>query len=265
MNHLALVILAGGGALALMTLVWILSFVRHNTSLVDGAWGLACVLIAWVYLFASGTITSRSALATVLVTIWGLRLSAYLMRRNWTGGEEWRYRRLREQSPSRFSWTSLVTIFWFQALAAIGVTLPLLAVVDPAQPDSLMALDAFGVTLWLIGFLFEAVGDWQLARFRADPSKKGKVFNRGLWRYTRHPNYFGDAVQWWGLGLIGLAAGPWWALLGPAGMTVVLLWVTGQYPTEKHLLSSRGKAYEDYIRTTSGFLPWPPRERDEAK
>lgn len=248
-----------GAAIALMTITWVLSLIRRNASLVDGAWGLSCASVAWVYVGASGTVNARSLLAAVLVTIWGLRLSAYLMPRNWRSGEEWRYRRLRERSPSRFPVTSLFTLFWFQAFAVIAVTLPLLATVAPKQPGSLSPLDGVGVALWLTGFLFESVGDWQLARFRRDSSNGSRVLDRGLWRYTRHPNYFGDAVQWWGSGLIGLAAGRWWSLLGPAGMTAVLIWVSGQIPTEAHLRESRGSAYDDYIRRTSAFAPWRPR------
>lgn len=259
MDRLSLILAGAGAAIGLMTLTWAISVVRRNASLVDGAWGAICILVSCVYLAGSGVVTGRSVLAVTLVSIWGVRLSVYLFRRNWAGGEEWRYRRLREKSPSRFPVTSLFTIFWFQGLAAIAVTLPLLAAVDPDQPQSLLLLDGIGAVLWFTGFLFEAIGDWQLARFRADPSNEGGVLNRGLWRYTRHPNYFGDAVQWWGLGLIGLAAGLWWSSLGPTGMIIVLLWVTGRVPTERHLRVSRGVAYEDYIRRTSGFLPWPPR------
>lgn len=264
MATLPVVLIGLAAVIGLMTITWVLSLLRRNASLVDGVWGLACALVAWVYLGVSGTVKTRSLLAAILVTIWGLRLSLYLFRRNWIGGEEWRYRRLRERSPSRFPLTSLFTIFWLQAVAAIAVTLPLLATVDPGQSESLSSLDGIGAGLWLIGFLFEAVGDWQLARFRAGAANEGRVLDRGLWRYTRHPNYFGDAVQWWGLGLIGLAAGRWWALLGPAGMTAVLIWVTGKVPTEKHLRESRGSAYEDYIRRTSALVPWPPRRRARA-
>lgn len=259
MDTLRSVLTGLAAVIGLMTIVWVLSLLRRNASLVDGVWGAACALLAWVYLVRSPTVTTRSLLAAILVTIWGLRLSVYLFRRSWIGGEEWRYRRLRERNPSGFPVTSLFTVFWFQAFPAVGVTLPLLATVDPSQLKSLSPLDGIGAALWLAGFLFEAVGDWQLARFRAGPGNEGRVLDRGLWRFTRHPNYFGDAVQWWGLGLIGLAAGPWWALLGPAGMTIVLLWVTGTVPTEKHLRESRGSGYEDYIRRTSPFLPWPPR------
>jgi steroid 5-alpha reductase family enzyme len=254
------VALAGlGSVLALMTVTWVISVIRRDASLVDRVWGLAFVVLGWVYVIAADNPTPRSFLAVGLVTVWGLRLSAYLTWRSWGRGEDWRYGQMRERARGSFAVQSLVTVFWLQGLAAWGVGLPLAAAVRTGQPESLGWLDAVGVIVWLIGFLFEAVGDLQLARFRADPNMRGLVLDSGLWRYTRHPNYFGDAVQWWGLGLIGVAAGAWWSLLGPLGMTVVLLRVTGVFETEKHLRKSRGAAYDNYVRRTSAFVPWPPR------
>lgn len=189
------------------------------------------------------------------MTVWGLRLSAYLTARSWGKGEDWRYQEMRRRSRSSFAAQSLVTVFWLQGLAAWGVGIPLAAAVRADQPESLGWLDGVGAIVWAIGFLFEAVGDLQLARFRADPANRGRVLDRGLWRYTRHPNYFGDAVQWWGLGLIGVAAGAWWSVLGPLGMTLVLLSVTGVIATERHLRESRGPSYEEYVRRTSAFFP----------
>jgi steroid 5-alpha reductase family enzyme len=193
------------------------------------------------------------------VTVWGLRLSAYLTWRNWGKGEDWRYRRMRERSPRGFPARSLVTVFWTQAVAAWGVGLPLLAAVGPEQPRDLGWLDWLGALLWAIGVSFEAIGDLQLARFKAAPRRGGGVLDTGLWRYTRHPNYFGDALLWWGLGLIGLAAGAWWSVLGPAGMTVFLVRVTGVTVTEEHMRRTREDAYVDYVRRTSSFIPLPPR------
>jgi steroid 5-alpha reductase family enzyme len=254
-----LVLTGMASALGLMTLVWIASVIRRDASLVDRAWGLVFVLLAGVYLVGAEDPTPRSYLAAALVTIWGVRLSVYLTWRNWGEGEDWRYGMMRERYPKRFALTSLVTIFWGQGLAAVGVGTPLLAAVRDGQPESLGWLDGVGVAVWIVGFVFEAVGDRQLAKFKSDPLNRGRVLDGGLWRYTRHPNYFGDATQWWGLGLIGSAAGAWWSILGPAGMTFVLLRVTGVILTERHLRSSRGGAYEDYVRRTSPFIPWPPR------
>lgn len=199
----------------------------------------------------------RGYVAAILVTVWGLRLSTYLTWRNWGRGEDWRYSQMRARSRGSFEVKSLFTVFWLQGVAAWGVGLPVATAVRTGQPDSLGWLDGVGAVVWAVGFGFEAIGDFQLAQFRPDPSNRGRVLDHGLWRYTRHPNYFGDATQWWGLGLIGLAAGAWWSLLGPARMTFVLLRMTGVFETERHLRESRGAAYEDYIRRTSVFLPRP--------
>jgi steroid 5-alpha reductase family enzyme len=256
MSRLAVALTGLVSVLALMTVTWVISVVRRDVSIVDRVWGLAFVVLAWVYVVAVEDPTSRSFLAAGLVTVWGLRLSAYLTWRSWSKGEDWRYGQMRERAGGSFAIQSLFTVFWLQGLVAWGVALPLAAAVRAGQPESLGWLDAVGVLVWMTGFLFEAVGDLQLARFRANPANRGAVLDTGLWRYTRHPNYFGDAVQWWGLGLIGVAAGAWWSLLGPLGMTIVLLRVTGVFATEKHLRETRGTAYGEYVRRTSAFVPW---------
>ena len=260
MSGLALALTGLGSVVALMTVVWAISVVRRNATLVDGAWGLAFVVLGWTYVVAARDPNARSFLAVALTSAWGLRLSAYLSARAWRSGEDWRYAERRGRVGRPFAFTSLLTIFLPQALAVWGVGVPLAAAVRSGQPGSLGLLDLAGAVVWATGFLIEAVADLQLGRFRARADREGRVLDRGLWRYSRHPNYFGDAVQWWGLGLIGLAAGAWWALLGPLGMTVVLLRVTGVSATDRHLRQSRGSAYEDYMRRTSAFVPLPPRE-----
>ena len=259
MSRLAVALSGLASVLALMTVAWAISVVRRNAGVADWAWGLAFVVLAWVYVAAAEDPTARSLLAAGLATVWGLRLSAYLTWRGWSRGEDWRYAKMRERSPGSFAARSLVTVFWAQAVAAWGVGVPLAAAVRPGQSEALGLLDMVGVAVWAVGFVFECAGDVQLARFRSDPANRGRVLDSGLWRYTRHPNYFGDAVQWWGLGVIGVAAGAWWSLLGPLGMTFVLLRVTGVLATERHLRESRGAAYEEYVRRTSAFIPWLPR------
>lgn len=247
-----------GSALAAMTVLWVISLRRHNVSLVDRAWGPVFVVVGVAYAVTAPSVTGRGVLVLVLVTVWGARLSAYLSWRDRGHGEDWRHRRLRAQWGASTWWRSLLEVFWFQALAAVAVGTPLLAALRTDHQRGLRWLDVVGVAVWAVGVGFETVGDHQLARFRRS-GVEGTVLRDGLWRYTRHPNYFGDAVMWWGLGLVGLAAGPWWSLLGPAAMTVVLLRVTGVTVMEPHLRATRGDAYADYVARTSPFVPLPPR------
>ena len=257
------------GAVGLMTVAWILSLLSRNASIVDRVWGAVFVLLAWTYVATADRVTARTVLAAVLVSVWGLRLTVHICRRDWGKGEDWRQRELRDRWPRAFPLVSLLSLFWLQAVAAVGVSVPLLAVTDAHQPRALGALDVAGVLVWAVGLGFEVVGDRQLARFRRDPGHHDRILDHGLWRYSRHPNYFGDAVQWWGLGILGLAAGPWWSVLGPLGMTIVLLRVTGVPAMDEHMRRTRGQAYDDYVARTSAFIPrrprsLPRRDRDQV-
>lgn len=250
--------------LVLMTAVWISSLVRRDASLVDRFWGSAFVVLAWVYFVVAphgGPPGARHWLVPALATLWGLRLSVYLTWRNWGQGEDFRYVQMRSRDRS-FAWTSLIKVFWLQAAIAWIVGLPLLQVHRTARPESLVWLDLLGVVFFAIGFLFEAVGDLQLTRFKADPANRGRVLDTGLWRYTRHPNYFGNAMIWWGFALIALATpGGWWSLIGPAVMTFFLVRISGVALLEKTLVETK-PAYRDYVRRTSAFFPRPPRAAD---
>jgi steroid 5-alpha reductase family enzyme len=165
---------------------------------------------------------------------------------------------MREGHGARFWWVSLFTVFAFQGALLWVISLPVQVAVVASGPPGLGVTDALGIALWGIGFAFEAVGDAQLSRFRADPGSRGKVLDTGLWRYTRHPNYFGDALQWWGLGLLALSTGAWWALASPVLMNLLLLKVSGVTLLEKDI-AGRRPGYADYVRRTNAFLPWLPR------
>ena len=243
----------------LMLGTWLLSLVLRNASIVDIVWGLGFVVVAWVTRLTADGDTARQNLLTVLVTLWGLRLALHLARRNIGHGEDFRYVLMRRKYGDRFPLVSLVTVFAFQGLMMWVVSLP----VQLGQADggvSVGPLAAFGVMLWLVGFLFEAVGDAQLTRFKKDPSNAGKVMDRGLWSLTRHPNYFGDAVQWWGIGVIAAEAGTAAiGLVGPALMTYLLMRVSG-VPMLERGMAKRRPGYEDYVRRTSAFFPRPPKD-----
>ncbi len=252
-----LVWLAGLGAIALALLVtWLVSLAKRDVSIVDPVWPLLFALAAAVYAHATPAPGgARRTLVLVLVGLWALRLSAHLVWRGWGEPEDRRYQAMRRRQGPRFPVKSLATVFGLQGVLAWIVSLPLLAAVDGGA--ALGVLDGLGVALWALGFFFESVGDLQLARFKADPSRAAEVMDRGLWRYTRHPNYFGDFCVWWGIYLLALGAGGWWSLPGPLLMSFLLLRVSGVTLLEKDL-KKRRPAYRDYVRRTNAFFPGPP-------
>ena len=243
--------------LGLAFLVWLISLAKRDASVADVFWGLGFVVLAWLYRDLGDAGSFRAVLVPVLVTGWGVRLAAHILARGRGRGEDPRYAAMRRRWGDRFPVVSLFTVFWLQAGVLWIVALPLLQVQTAAAPWSW--LDGLGVALFTVGFLFEAVGDLQLLRFRADPANRGRVLDRGLWRYTRHPNYFGDAVLWWGFGALALATpGGAWTLAGPALMTLLLRRVSGVTLLEKGLHETR-PGYRDYVRRTNAFFPWRPR------
>ena len=248
-----------GVAVALMTAVWAASVVWRDASLVDRYWGAGFVVLAWFW-FAVSDSSLAALVPLALVSVWGLRLSLYLTWRNWGHGEDPRYRAMREQHGETFVWRSLVTVFLLQGAILWLVAMPLLVAVRELDAAALAAWPAvLGMGVFAIGLAFEAVGDWQLARFKARPGNAGKVMDRGLWRYTRHPNYFGDILVWWGLFGVALAAGGWWTLFAPAIMTFLLARVSGVTLLERRLHETR-PAYRDYVARTNALVPWFPRE-----
>jgi steroid 5-alpha reductase family enzyme len=244
---------------AAMFALWLLSLALRDASIVDIWWGPGFALIAGVSgWLGSGGDPGRRALASGLVALWGLRLGGYLAWRNVGHGEDPRYQAMRRRQGARFPIVSLFTVFAFQGVLIWFVSLPVQSVhVSPGGP--LGALDALGAALVAVGLFFETVGDFQLAGFRADPANRGRVMDRGLWRYTRHPNYFGDCCVWWGLYAIA-AATPLgvWTVASPAAMTFLLLRVSGVALLERSI-GKRRPDYAAYAARTSAFVPLPPR------
>jgi steroid 5-alpha reductase family enzyme len=217
------------------------------------------MLLAWLYCFLSPALTSRSRLVAALITLWGSRLSVHIFRRNHGKGEDPRYQAMRAAHGRAFWWRSLFTVFWLQGTILWFVALPILVAVRAAQPAAFTAVDGLGVVLFAVGFGFEVVGDYQLERFRAEPSNRGKVLDSGLWRYTRHPNYFGDATMWWGMYAIATSTpGGWLTVLSPSLMTLLLMRVSGVKLLEDGLKDSK-PGYREYIARTPVFFPWFPR------
>jgi steroid 5-alpha reductase family enzyme len=240
-----------------VTSLWLLSLRLRDASIVDIFWGLGFVLVAWTTLLTLGPAGPRSWLLAGLTTVWGVRLGGYLAWRNLGKGEDYRYRAMRERFGNQFWWVSLPVVFGLQGAIMWIVALPLQWAIPGAEP--LGWLDAVGGLVWAVGLFFESTGDYQMARFKADPRNRGQVCDSGLWRLTRHPNYFGDFLVWWGLFLICLAgAAPWWTVISPALMSFLLIRVSGVRLLESSL-KARTQGYQDYVKRTSAFFPWPPR------
>ncbi len=249
-----------GLAVGFFGVIWLVSLSRRDASLVDRFWGMGFVLLAWYFWYASGR---RHILSPILVTLWGLRLSVYIAWRNWGRGEDYRYQAMRAKHGDRFASVSLATVFLLQAVLLWGIATPLFAT-QLAEHDA--TLEVLGIGCWLVGVLFESVGDWQLARFKADPDHHGKVMDQGLWRYTRHPNYFGDMMVWWGYFAFAAAAGGWMTIYAPIAMSLLLMRVSGVVLLEKKLKETKPQ-YRHYIERTNAFFPGPPRKvaRSEAR
>jgi steroid 5-alpha reductase family enzyme len=245
-----LVVIAAG------VITWLLSLYKGDVSIVDSLWPLLFLLLGLSSGFAIGFHGPRTPLLLALLSVWALRLSGHITWRNHGHGEDRRYQAIRARNQPNFAFKSLYLIFVLQAFMAWVISLPVHAAVLSHRP--LGALDALGGALWLVGFVFEAGGDWQLARFKADPGNHGKVMDRGFWRYTRHPNYFGDFCVWWGFYLIAAAGGAWWSFVGPVLMSVLLMRVSGVTLLEKDI-GERRPQYADYAQRTNAFFPGPRR------
>lgn len=242
-----------------MTCFWLLSLARRDASVVDPFWGTGFIIVVWFTLASlpPHQAVARSWLLVALTTIWGMRLSLYLLWRNWGHGEDRRYRAMRDHHGPSFWWVSLLTVFLLQGVILWIVAMPIQVVMVTLATKPLGWLDLAGVVLWSIGLFFEAVGDFQMARFQANPQNAGRVMDRGLWRLTRHPNYFGDFCVWWGLYLIASSAGASWTIFSPLLMSFVLLRVSGVTLLEK-TITDRRPEYAAYQARTSSFFPWPP-------
>jgi len=248
--------------MAIMFAVWLLSLVKRDASIVDVFWGLGFVVVAWLTFLQADGYLGRKVLITLLTTLWGLRLALHILIRNWGHGEDRRYQAWRAQYGTRFWWVSLFTVFGLQGVLLWAISLVLQVGQISAIPTTLVMLDLLGAIIWAVGFIFEALADWQLYRFKADPENKGKVMNKGLWAYSRHPNYFGESLVWWGLFLITLATpGSAWTVISPMVITFLLLKVSGVTLLEKTIVDSRPE-YREYIETTSSFIPRLPRKRN---
>jgi len=254
---LLIFLITAGSVLVYMTGWFVAAQVLGRNDIADVAWGLGFILAAAVSLVAGKVYPLRGLLLSALVLVWGIRLALHIHNRNRSRGEDPRYRKWREEWGRFFVLRSFLQVFLLQGFLLLLVALPIIyANGSPAVP--LGKQDLLGLALWLAGFCFEAVGDWQLLRFIRDPLNKGKLMTTGLWRYTRHPNYFGEVALWWGIWLMALPLpGGWMTVVGPLTITVLILKVSGIPMLEKPY---EGRAdFQEYKRRTSSFFPRPPK------
>lgn len=244
----------------LVTLLWMWSVLIKNVSIVDIFWGLGFVVVNTFYVFVSGELNDRKIVILTLVSIWGLRLAVYLAYRNIGKGEDFRYQEFRKNyGPKRYWWFSYFQTFLLQGALIMIISLPFLGISASTSAGNLHVLDYIGMGVWLIGFTFEAGGDFQLMRFKKNTKNKGKVLNKGFWKYTRHPNYFGDSAVWWAYAIFSIAAGGYWHIIGAIIMTLLIIKVSGVSLLEKTLKETKPQ-YRAYIQKTNSFFPWFPEK-----
>ena len=243
-------------ALLLAALTWLVSLFKTDVSIVDSLWSLILLALCTTYFLLIEFSTPRGTVVLLLVAIWALRLSAYITWRNWGEPEDARYQAIRRRHSPNFAIKSLWLVFLLQGTLAWIISLPLLTAIGASRP--LGALDAVAALLVLFGTAFESIADAQLAAFKARSGSQGQVMDKGLWRYTRHPNYFGECCVWWGFYLFALAAGGWWSIVSPLLMTLLLLRISGVALLEKDI-HERRPAYRDYVARTNAFIPGLPK------
>ena len=252
----------GGIALALIValafLTWLVSLARRDVSIVDGMWPVFIASGGLTYFTLAGARDAVSLTALALLLAWAIRLCVHITVRNHGQPEDRRYQKIRANNQPNFEFKSLYIVFGLQALLAWIVALPFMGIMRSGSGFGV--LTALGCALAAAGMAFEAVADWQLERFKKRRDHQGRVLDTGLWRYTRHPNYFGECCVWWGFGLVALGAGAWWALASPLLMTVLLLKVSGVTMLEQDIVERRPE-YARYVRATNAFLPGRPRTR----
>lgn len=251
--------LAGLGAIALLAfLAWTVSVRKNDVSIVDSLWSVLILAAGLTYAWQASPAGPRTTFVLVLLALWTVRLAGYITWRNWGEEEDRRYQEIRARNQPGFVFKSLYLVFGLQGVLAWIVSASILAAIASLETPGF--LDALGAVLVIAGLAWETVADAQLARFRARADSKGKVLDTGLWRYSRHPNYFGECVVWWGFYVVAVGAGGWWAIVSPVLMTILLLRVSGVSLLEQDI-GERRPGYQDYVERTSAFVPWPPRPK----
>ncbi len=240
--------------LSYMTAWFVLARVVQRTDAVDSAWGLGFVFVAWTAFIATGNHHFTTILAAVFVTVWGVRLCTHITKRNWHKEEDYRYQAYRKKWGERFWVQAYFRIFLVQGLLLSLISLPVIGIMHVGGEINAVAIVGFAV--WLFGMTFEAMGDYQLQQF-LKTRKKGEIMQRGLWKYSRHPNYFGEITVWWGAAIVAAGYRQWWGVIGALVITILITKVSGIPPLEKHYADNPD--YQKYASHTSILVPLPPR------
>ncbi|MCW8988808.1 MAG: DUF1295 domain-containing protein [Gammaproteobacteria bacterium] len=234
---------------------WLLSLFLKDVSIVDSAWSFMFLASAIYYYLSLELINLKENIFFILVVLWALRLATHLTWRNWGEPEDRRYQDIRKKYSPNFGVKSLFIIFVFQAILAAVISLPIVSVLGiKSEPVNLGIIEYAAILIWLAGFTYESVADWQLAKFKSDNSNQNKVMNTGLWRNSRHPNYFGEFLIWWGFYLYAFSSGPWWIIVSPLLISWLLLKFSGVVMLEETIVKRRPD-YQEYIDKTNAFFP----------
>lgn len=241
-----------------MNIWFIISLIKKRNDLADVAWGLGFVLLTWISFFISNNYNFRMLIVAILVSMWGIRLSSHIYKRNKNKKEDYRYKEWRQSWGKYFYIRSYIQVYILQGVFLFMICLPVL-IINKNSSSNLSIIDFLGVTIWIIGFLFESVSDSQLSKFIKNPENNGKIIKTGLWKYTRHPNYFGEVTQWWGIFLIAMSMPSGLVgIIGPITITVLILKISGIPLLEKKM--SENPEFSEYKKQTSIFIPLPPKK-----
>jgi len=239
---------------------WLVSLIKKDVSVVDALWSLFFVIACTYFYCQLDQLSLRAEVLFAMVIIWGLRLAGYITIRHWGQEEDHRYKTIRDNNNPGFEYKSLYLIFGFQAVVAWIIAIPLFY--GMGTEAAFGWLELFGIVLWLVGMVFEVAGDYQLWKFKQDNNNKGKILTAGLWKYTRHPNYFGEFLIWWGYFFLAISSGAYWIIISPLLMSFLLLKFSGVMHLENTLKTRPG--YESYMNNTNAFIPGSPAKRDES-
>jgi len=259
-NFLLLYIQGFLAIIILMSFLWIISVFKKNVSIVDPFWSIAFITAGITYFLNTNGSQNRKILVLLLLLVWGIRLFLYLGWRNWGKSEDFRYKQFRKDyGEKRYWWFSFFQVFLLQGILAWLISAPLLAAMYFGENIPLQLIDFLASFVWLVGFIFESRGDYQLAKFKSKEENKNKLLTQGLWKFTRHPNYFGDATVWLGFTLFSISVNCFFPIFSFALMTFLIVKVSGVTLLEKTLINKKPD-YKEYIKKTNAFFPWFPKK-----